>query len=270
MKTIITYLMLILSIMTHAQKPLDTIYTNDHKTVALFFPKQIRQGVTGAENFLFTYNRENEQYLGLLQATPGDESNLLVVTSDGNVYSYILKYAKTVTKLNFFINGKDRVGTEKPEQEISIDNVDSLKINKDKSNYYRRFSESLLKAKHYPLTSKRDKGMVLKLLKMVYDKNEVYLVMEIKNNSGIDFELDYLNISIVKGNKGCKASSQRLEENIIYKYKTPSIILNGGSNQFVFVVPKFVLGNKEKLQIEVKELNGSRKLTLETKNQQHF
>lgn len=49
---------------------LDTIYANDTKNVALFFPEPIRQGVTGADNFVFTYNREKEQYFGLLQAKP--------------------------------------------------------------------------------------------------------------------------------------------------------------------------------------------------------
>ena len=49
---------------------LDTIFANESKIVALFFPAPIRQGITGAENFVFTYNREQEQHFGLLQASP--------------------------------------------------------------------------------------------------------------------------------------------------------------------------------------------------------
>ena len=63
---------------------LDTIYANDTKNVALFFPEPIRQGITGSDNFVFTYNREKEQYFGLLQAKPGKESNLLVVNRNGS------------------------------------------------------------------------------------------------------------------------------------------------------------------------------------------
>src|SRR5690606_5862133 len=85
-----------------AQKPLDTIYANDKKNVALFFPESIVQGITGASHFVFSYNREKEQYFGLLQAQPGEESNLLVVTDGGAVYSYILKYADTLPELNYF------------------------------------------------------------------------------------------------------------------------------------------------------------------------
>lgn len=52
-----------------AQSVLDTIYANNKKNVSLFFPEPIRQGITGSDNFVFTFNREREQYFGLLQAT---------------------------------------------------------------------------------------------------------------------------------------------------------------------------------------------------------
>jgi len=81
---------------------LDTIYANEHKNVALFFPEPIRQGITGTENFVFTYNREKYQHLELLQATPGKESNLLVISTNGSIFSYILKYSERLDKLNYF------------------------------------------------------------------------------------------------------------------------------------------------------------------------
>src|SRR5690606_39814640 len=96
----------------NAQKTLDTLYANEKKNVALFFPDPIRQGITGTTNFVFTYTREKAQYFGLLQAQPGEESNLLVVTDDGSVYSYILKYAKTLPKLNHFVPKSASIGTE--------------------------------------------------------------------------------------------------------------------------------------------------------------
>ncbi len=80
---------------------LDTIYANDQNNVALFFPEPIRQGITGSENFVFTYNREKEQYFGLLQATPGKESNLLIINQNGAIFSYIVRYKKQLSKLNY-------------------------------------------------------------------------------------------------------------------------------------------------------------------------
>lgn len=114
MKTIIIMAITLFTNCVIAQKDLDTIYANDKKNVALFFPEPIRQGITGTSNFVFTYNREKEQYFGLLQATPGIESNLFTVTKNGQVYSYILKYKEQLSKLNYFISDKESIGSERP------------------------------------------------------------------------------------------------------------------------------------------------------------
>jgi Domain of unknown function (DUF4138) len=265
MKKYIIILLLVLSNSIFAQQKLDTIYANDKKNVALFFPNPIRQGITGADHFVFSYNREKEQYFGLLQATPGTESNLFTITKDGQVYSYILKYANKLSKLNYFISEKESIGNEKPK---SIKQKPIVKPTKEQVNritYFQRFSEYLLNSKSEHIVTKHKKGVKLRLQKMFYNVSEVYLVIEIENKSNIDFEIDYLNIYRTNGNKKRKASYQSLQQKPIYKYKMPNIIRIGQSLQFVYVFPKFVLGDNEKLQIQFKELKGSRSITLRTK-----
>ena len=264
MKTFITLLLLAFTISIQAQKPLDTIYANDQKNVALFFPNPIRQGITGISHFVFTYNREKEQYFGLLQAKPGTESNLLAVTSDGKVYSYILKYSEKLTKLNYFIDEDESIGNESPTMEILKTENPATATNKDRTAYFQRASEYLLRSGSETIAVKRKKGIRLKLQKMVYDASEVHLVMEVKNKSGIDFEIDYLNVYRTNGNNKRKASYQRLRQEVVYKYKMPNAIADGKSQRFVFVLPKFVLGDNEKLMLELMERNGSRKVVLET------
>jgi hypothetical protein len=123
----------------------------------------------------------------------------------------------------------------------------------------------LLKSKQQTISTKRKKGIKLELQKMVYDGSEVYLVIEIENNSGINFEIDYLNIYKTNGNKKRKASFQRLQQEVIYKHEIPKSIMNGLHQRFVYVLPKFVLGDNEKLMIELQELKGSRSVSLRTK-----
>lgn len=262
MKTFITLLLLAFTMSIQAQKPLDTIYANDQKNVALFFPNPIRQGITGASHFVFTYNREMEQYFGLLQAKPGTESNLLAVTSDGKVYSYILKYADKLPKLNYSIDKAESIGNESPLMDIP--KAKNTASNEDRTAYYQRASEYLLRSSSETIFTKRKKGIQLRLQKIVYDTSEVYLIIEVKNKSGIDFEIDYLNVYRANGNNKRKASYQRLQQEILYKYKMPYSIINRQSQRFVYVLPKFVLGDNEKLMLELKELNGSRKVVLET------
>ena len=258
MKTYTTLLLLICSISIQAQKSLDTIYANDKKNVALFFPDPIRQGITGASHFVFTYNREKEQYFGLLQAKPGTESNLLTVTSDGKVYSYILKYSEKLPELNYFINENESIGSELPEKTKQKPGVKSLNEYANRKTHFQKFSEYLLKSSFERLKTKRKKGIKIQLQKMAYDASEVYLVIEVKNKSGIDFEIDYLNVYRTNGNNKRKASYQRLRQNVIYKYKMPYSVTDGKSQCFVYVLPKFVLGDDEKLMLELKELKGER------------
>ncbi|MEZ4841690.1 MAG: DUF4138 domain-containing protein [Flavobacteriaceae bacterium] len=265
MKTSLTILLLTFTMSVQAQKPLDTIYANDKKNVALFFPNPIRQGITGASHFVFTYNREKEQYFGLLQAKHGTESNLLAVTSDGKVYSYILKYSEKLPKLSYFIDEDESIGNESPKMEIPKTKNSITVSDEDRTAYFQRASEYLLRSSSETIDLKRKKGIRLRLRKMAYDASEVYLVMEVKNQSGIDFEIDYLNVYRTNGNNKRKASFQRLQQEIIYKHKMPYSIINGQSQRFVFVLPKLVLGDNEKMMLELKELNGSRKLVLETK-----
>jgi hypothetical protein len=248
-----------------AQKPLDTIYANDQKNVALFFPNSIRQGITGASHFVFTYNREKEQYFGLLQAKPGTESNLLTITSDGSVYSYILKYSKKLPKLNYFIHVNESIGSEQPESIKQKPTVKTLEEDANRTTHFKKISEYLCRTRVESVATKRQKGMKLQLQKMVYDASEVYLVLEIKNKSGIDFELDYLNVYRTNGNKKRKASYQRLEQEVLYQHNMPQSVSDAKSHRFVYVLPKFVLGNNEKLMLELKEKKGSRKVVLETR-----
>tara|TARA_R110002049_G_scaffold236239_1_gene409461 strand:+ start:13290 stop:14051 length:762 start_codon:yes stop_codon:yes gene_type:complete len=247
-----------------AQQSLDTIYANDKKNVALFFPNPIRQGITGASHFVFTYNREKEQYFGLLQAKPGTESNLLTVTNDGKVYSYILKYSEKLPELNYFISENKSIGNELPKkfEREPVDGPHDEYANR--ITHFQKISDYLLKSSFQSLATKRKKGIKVQLQKMVYDDSEVYLVIEVRNKSGIDFEIDYLNVYRTNGNNKRKASYQRLQQEVIYKCEIPNVILNGQSQRFVFVLPKFVLGDNEKLMLELKELKGGRKMVLET------
>ncbi|WP_256442755.1 DUF4138 domain-containing protein [Flagellimonas sp. 389] len=102
----------------------------------------------------------------------------------------------------------------------------------------------------------------MQLQKMAYNASEVYLVLEIKNKSEIDFEIDYLKIYRTNGNKKRKASFQRLEQKVIHQYQLPNEIKTKERKRFVYVLPKFVLGDNERLMIELKELKGSRKIVL--------
>lgn len=260
MKTyVLTILSLVATITSYAQTvALDTIYANDKMNVALFFPDYIRQGITGSEDFVFTYNREKKQYFGLLQARPGEDSNLLAVTEDGQVYSYIIKYQVSISKLNYFISPLKSIGNEKPNPKST--NTKKPRLKHNDFDYYEKFSGYLLGMDFLAERTKRKNGIILKLLETRYHKDEVYMVFEIKNKSEIDFEIDYLKMFRVSTNKKRKASYQQLELDVIYKCDFYKRIANGNSQRFVYVLPKYSLGDNENIEFNLTELKGNREL----------
>jgi len=242
---------------------LDTIYANDQKNVALFFPEPIRQGITGSDNFVFTYNREKEQYFGLLQAKPGDESNLLVINRDGSVFSYIVRYKKQLSRLNYFIQNTSSIGNEKPLVAATIA-IDSLEEKIDnKVHYYKRFSRYLVNRKQkIGRLKKRNEGIVLSVENIVFDKDELYFIIEIKNKSSLDYDLNFLNLSVETRKKGKKKSLQKLYQAPVFKYNMPSRIKEGETERLVYVVPKFTLNDDRRVVLELNEKNGERKIEL--------
>lgn len=267
MKKILILLSLGLFYPVHATntKTLDTIYANSTMTMALFFPSDIKQGITGSEHFVFTYNREKEQNLGLLKAVKGEPSNLLVITTDGKVYSYILKYAEHLENPNRFISVQESIGGAKKEQKEKIlekkDMPTNISVN-DSPELLRRSCESLLKLPEEKHIRKKEGGIILSLKNLKYHRDNVFLQFEIENNSGVRFDFDYLKIFKLNGNKKRNASYQELPLEPVYVYNKPSQILPNTKVKMVYVVPKFTIAKNEKITAQLQELDTTRKVIL--------
>jgi hypothetical protein len=245
------------------EEKLDTIFANELKNVALFFPSPISQGITGNDHFVFTYNREKQQHFGLLQARPGEESNLLVIDAAGSVYSYIIKYKKALSRLNYFIGKSESIG---PEKATAIDTVKSVKSEKElrnNSHYYQSYSRYLLsKKERIGRISKKQQGIELSLENIVFNRKELYFVILIENKSSLDYDLNYLNLSIHTRQKGKKKSSQRILKKPIFQFEVPVKIRKGRATKLVYVFPKFSLSRDRRAVLELKEKDGERDLKL--------
>ena len=267
MKKLMILLSLGIVFSAHAKNKvqLDTLYANSTMTMALFFPSDIKQGITGSDNFVFTYNREKEQNLGLLKAVKGSPSNLLVITTDGNVYSYILKYAEHLENPNRFIASNESIGNVKQVQEKKVDTIKSPKkiisVN-DSLGLLRRSCESLLKLPEEKNIKKKMSDIKLSLKNFKYQGDDVYLQFEIENKSGVRFDFDYLNIFKVNRNKKRNASYQEIPLEPIYIHNKPNQILPYTKAKLVYVVPKFTVGDSEKIEVRLQELNTTRAVNL--------
>ncbi|MFB9053093.1 DUF4138 domain-containing protein [Formosa undariae] len=247
----------------HKNIAVDTIYANDTKNVALFFPEPIRQGITGADHFIFTFNRETENHLGLLQAKPGKESNLLVINKNGSIFSYIVKYKRELSQFNYFIPLSNSIGNERPET-LNPKPTDSVepKIN-SRDYYYQRFCDYLLeRQQNLGKINKQYQGIELSVDNIVFDTEELYFVIQIKNKSSLDFDLNFLKLSVETRQKGKQKSLQRLYFEPIYIQNMPSKIARQETTKLVYVLPKFSLSNDRRAILELNEKKGERNIEL--------
>lgn len=260
----IKYFFIIMAFISMALKAqenevLDTIYANEQKNVAMFFPGPIRQGITGAKNFVFSYNREKEQYFGLLQATPGKESNLLVINGNGAIFSYIVRYSKKLPKLNYFVPEAESIGNERPFVPKEVDNNDSIYQIKYKNEYYQRFCSFLINQKRQIYKLKKTKeSITLSVDNIVFDRDEFYFVIQIDNQSSLAYDLNFLEVSIQTKQQGKKKSLQTLPLKPKYVFGIPGRIAEHQMKRLVYVLPKFSLGDDRRVILELNEKNGGR------------
>ncbi|MDF0706957.1 DUF4138 domain-containing protein [Flagellimonas okinawensis] len=242
---------------------LDTIYVNDRQVVSLSFTDPIQTAMTGSPNFAFNFNREQAENLGLLQAEKKQTSNLLVRTTTGNLYSFILAYREHLPQLHYFINPDQ--GLKNPFQH-SINRAsaqDSIqKTASVKEQHFTLLCTQLLHKKSSPHHNKQRKGIRIKLMQRVYHDDHVYMVYELKNRSTIPYALGQFQLSKVLGTPKRKASYQELPITPLFEFKMPKQIGPSSSVRFVVVYPKFTMNTGQRLQVKVLEAQGSRNLIL--------
>ncbi|MHA7831810.1 MAG: DUF4138 domain-containing protein [Flagellimonas sp.] len=245
----------------------DTLYINETHTLALVFPEPITRAVTGHPNYKFGYDTVSPGRLGLLQGHPGTDSNLLVLTHDGRAYSFALVYRKRLQEGHRFVNVDKSIGNVGPEIGLDtlgqgINPLTKTSLQSD-SIQYRKASTYFLERVRTVLRSKRRDGIVLRLRDLAYYGAETYIVLEIENRSAIDFEVDFVQVFKAQGNPRKRSSYQKLGMEPVYRHQMPLMVKTGHKQCFVFAVPKFTLGDREKLLLELGEKRGSRHMWLQ-------
>ncbi len=187
----------------------------------------------------------------------------MVVNRNGSIFSYIVRYKKQLSKLNYFIPLSNSIGNEKPIKVDSILAESSEERVDNRTYYYQKFCSYLLnRNQRIGRIKKRTQGIVLTVENVVFDKEELYFVIQIENNSTLDYDLNFLNLSIETRQKGKRKSLQRLYQEPTYKHNLPSKIAESETVRFVYVLPKFSLSNDRRAILELNEKDGERNIEM--------
>lgn len=224
-----------------AQQPLSI---STEKTTSLIFPFPIKYVDRGTRDILVQPVKEDERIL-LVKAASKQfaETNLSVVTGDGNVYEFTVNYTPQPSVLVLHLP---------PNKKATI----SAYANAILNNPPRRIS----KVEH---------GAVITKLSGIYIKDDViYYQLEIHNHSPLDFDIELLKFFITDKKRSKRSSVQENELVPLYVAGNRSKVKAYNFSVVVVALDKFTIPDAKFLRIQLMEKNGGRHFNLKVYNGQ--
>jgi len=263
----------------------ETILVNENNNVYLFFSSPIKTGIAGSESAVFVYNTKQKENIGILKGKNGCNTNLMIITDDGSIFSFIVKYQKTITKFNYFYNNQSSINnlnklkgnktvlksSDNNENEngvITENSYDTVGIysknNIGKEKDFEKMCKAVINDGIFFRRFTCSNNMVeLKLNNLEYKNDYFYFFMTIKNNTNIDYDVNFTEFYISTKKKKLRSSAQKIMYKPDYIFNNPKRIKGKTSEQFVYVIKKFTVSNNKVLIIDINELKGERNLSLE-------
>ena len=231
------------------------------KTVHVIFPSEVRYVDLGSPD-LIAGKADGAENVIRVKATVRNfpnETNMSVITEDGSFYTFNVKYADEPLLLNVemcdFIHDGEKVNRPNNAQEIYLRELGS-----ESPMLVRLIMKSILGQNKREVKHIGCKRFGIQyLLKGIYTHNGLlYFHTEIKNQSNVPFDVDYITWKIVD-KKVAKRTA--MQEQIILPLRAQNyatLVPGKKSERTVFTMAKFTIPDDKCLVVELNEKNGGR------------
>jgi conjugative transposon TraN protein len=234
-------ILLLLSSQCFAQTPLSI--TTD-KTTSLIFPFPIKYVDRGTKDVIVQPVKEDERILLVKAASKQfTETNLSVVTGDGNVYEFTVNYVQQPTELVMHLP---------PNKKSTISSYANAILNNPPGR--------IVKVEHA--------GVITKLIGIYIKDDVIYYQLEIHNHSPLDYDIDLLKFHIVDKKKSKRSAVQENELTPLYVAGNRSKVKAYNFSVIVVALEKFTIPDAKFLGIQMMERNGGRHFNLRVYNNQ--
>lgn len=227
------------------------------KTTSIVFPYGIKSVDIGSQEVL-VQKADGVENILLLKAAQQNfaQTNLTVVTTDGKLFGFILNYDEVSPLLNLVIESamglnQEIIFSSENENQKEIEQYAMLALSKNKR-------VSGLKA--------IDFGIGLKVTGLFIHQDVLYFRISIGNTSNISYEVDQLRFFIHDQKKSKRTASQEIELTPLLATSQDLRIPEESEVIAVFALPKFTIGDKKYLTLQLIEENGVRQIELNIKN----
>ena len=240
------------------------------KTVHILFPAAVRYVDLGSPN-LIAGKADGAENVIRVKATVRDfrsETNMSVITEDGSFYTFNVKYADEPLILNVemkdFIHDGSTVNRPNNAQEIYLKELGSespMLVHLIMKSLHK---EDKRKVKH--IGCKR--FGIQYLLKGIYVHNGLlYFYTEIKNQSNVPFDVDYITFKIVDKKVAKRTAMQEQVLFPLRAYNYAVRVAGKQSERTVFCLPKLTIPDGKQLVVEMNEKDGGRHQAFTVENE---
>lgn len=214
------------------------------KTTSLIFPFPVTHVDRGTSNILVQPIKENDNIL-LVKAAVKDfkETNLSVVTRDGNVYSFTVRYNAAPDGFVY---------------EVPVNHKASVAM----------YATGILDNKAKKITRVNKFGITASVTG-IYIKDEViYYQLQIVNHSPLDYDIDLMQFFIRDKKKSKRTAIQENQLNPLYVAGNSKKVKGYNFSVVVVALDKFTIPDAKFLGIRILEKNGGRHFKLKLYNKQ--
>ena len=232
-----------------------------NKTVHVIFPSAIRYVDLGSADLLAAKADGTENVLRVKAALRdfSRESNLAVITEDGNYYTFNVKYADEPVKLSVEMTDflHDGETTNRPNNALQIY---LQELGQESPLLVRLIMQSIYKNNDREIKHIGSKRFGIQhTLKGIYTHNGLlYFHLQLKNSSNVPFNVDFITFKIVDKQV---AKRTAIQEQVIWPLRAYNnlMLINGKhTERMIFVLPKFTIPDDKMLVVELNEQNGGR------------
>lgn len=300
-KNKIVFLLFLLPLLIMAQQRIEV---SEDFTTVLFFPDAITESIIGNnQEYLIKPGGSSSDIgkrtlrIGYVKVDKVEKNtNLTVITKDGNTYEFLLFYTKTPKKLTYYIKGnlssanlfdtyeKTNNNTEVklpvsyytegvetadagPDSNIEIvDIANSSTYESDRTAYIEKVCKSTLDTpKRIYKTYDKSGNVKLTLKQVSYDRDELYFHLRFENKGGQTYDVDFINSSLGTAYKG-SSTNQTIPLTPVMVYNRPERVKGKSNVDFIMVFSKFSINDNKELLIDLAEKEGERDLLLHIEN----
>lgn len=229
-----------------------------HKTTNLLFPYAIKSVDKGSRDILVQKAKGVDYLLQVKAAGSEDfgQTNLTVVTTDGEFYSFLVSFQQNPADLNFRFGSA--AGDRLPEvKAMSAENEAVIESNACRVAE----AESFLKK---PAADRF--GIRLALQGIYIQGDQMYYQLRLDNDTYIPYDVSQLRFFIRDQKKVKRMATQETELVPVFTYGNAQSLAGHRSQTLVFVFDKHTIPDKKYLAIQLMEQGGGRNVELRTGN----